>query len=238
MHETFDDNLAVPGFKGRPECRNAVKREELLITVAERIATIQLGHPLRVAIDGIDGAGKTFFADELADGLATAGRQIIRAGVDGFHRPRRERYALGRLSPQGYYQDAYDYPRLIADLLAPLGPGGSRVFRTHVFDYRADVVDESSEARAGDDAILLLDGVFLQREELKGHVDYRIYLKVDRPEALRRAAGRDGSSDSLDDPLNRRYIDAHGLYFAQCDPETNADVLVLNQPIDDPVIVR
>lgn len=92
-------------------------------------------------------------------------------------------------------------------------------------------------ARAQRDAILLLDGV-LQRHELKAHVDHSIYLEVDRPEALRRAAARDGSSTAIDDPLNRRYIDAHDLYFAQCDPVANADVQVLNQPLDDPSILR
>ncbi|MEE8042985.1 MAG: hypothetical protein V3T15_09340 [Pseudomonadales bacterium] len=215
-----------------------MKREELLIVIAQRIAQIQVAHPLRVAIDGIDGAGKTFFADEIAAVLAAGQRQIIRASVDNFHRPSRKRYALGRLSPQGYYQDAFDYPQLIAHLLAPLGAGGSRRFRTRIFDHRRDVSEVSPVARAQWDAILLLDGVFLQRHELNAHVDHSIYLKVDRPEALRRAAARDGSSTAIDDPLNRRYIDAHGLYFAQCDPEANADVLVLNQPLHDPSILR
>ena len=214
-----------------------MKREELLIVIALRIAQIHVAHPLRVAIDGIDGAGKTFFADEVAAVLAAGQRQIIRASVDNFHRPSRERYARGRLSPQGY-QDAFDYPQLIAHLLAPLGAGGSRRFRARIFDHRRDVSDVSLVARAEGDAILLLDGVFLQRHELKAHVDHSIYLKVDRPEALRRAAARDGSSTAIDDPLNRRYIDAHGLYFAQCDPEANAAVLVLNQPLHDPSILR
>ncbi len=64
MVPALDDNLQALGFKGR-----RVKREELLIVVAQRIARVRLAHPLRVAIDGIDGARKTFLADELADVL-------------------------------------------------------------------------------------------------------------------------------------------------------------------------
>lgn len=215
-----------------------MKRHALLTEIAERIQRIDCAHPLRVAIDGIDGAGKTHFADELAP-LLDDERQIIRASVDGFHRPRAERYRRGRLSPEGYYRDAFDYPGLIKHLLAPLGPGGTRRFRVHIFDHRRDVEDLSSEDVARDDAILLLDGVFLQREELEDLVDYRIHLKVDRREALSRAAERDPESpESPDDPLNRRYIGAHAMYFAACDPETNADTLILNQPLDDPTLLR
>ena len=54
-----------------------------------------------IAVDGIDGAGKTVFADGLADVFAEDGASVFRASVDGFHRPRAERYARGRDSPEG-----------------------------------------------------------------------------------------------------------------------------------------
>jgi uridine kinase len=43
---------------------------------------------VRVAIDGVDGAGKTTFANELAEVVGGLGRPVIRASVDGFHNPR------------------------------------------------------------------------------------------------------------------------------------------------------
>ena len=39
-----------------------------------------------VAIDGIDGAGKTTFADGLAEVFAEEGSAVYRASIDGFHR--------------------------------------------------------------------------------------------------------------------------------------------------------
>jgi uridine kinase len=74
----------------------------------------------------VDGAGKSMFGDELAQTLASAGRSIIRASIDGFHNPRTLRYRLGRQSPQGYFTDSYDYDWLKAILLDPLSPGGMR----------------------------------------------------------------------------------------------------------------
>ena len=39
-------------------------------------------HP-RVAIDGVDGAGKTTLPDELAPVIEGAGRGVVRASIDG-----------------------------------------------------------------------------------------------------------------------------------------------------------
>jgi hypothetical protein len=40
---------------------------------------------VRVAIDGVDGVGKTTLADELVAPLQLLGRDVIRASIDGFH---------------------------------------------------------------------------------------------------------------------------------------------------------
>jgi pantothenate kinase-related protein Tda10 len=70
------------------------KREQLLQIIAAKIAGLPATSVARVAVDGVDGAGKTTFADELAACLVTCGRQIIRASVDGFHNPRAIRYRI------------------------------------------------------------------------------------------------------------------------------------------------
>jgi uridine kinase len=75
------------------------KREQLLQIIAAKIVGLPATSVARVAVDGVDGAGKTTFADELAACLASCGRQIIRASVDGFHNPRAIRYRLGAGSP-------------------------------------------------------------------------------------------------------------------------------------------
>ncbi len=78
-------------------------RAEVLRTVADRILAAPATRVVRVGIDGVDGAGKTVFGDELAQVLEKAGRPIIRASVDCFHHPRSLRYRLGRHSPHGYF---------------------------------------------------------------------------------------------------------------------------------------
>lgn len=87
-------------------------RESDASLMARLAATISALHPeriVRVAIDGVDGAGKTTLADALAPAVAAQGRPAIRASVDDFHHPRAVRYARGRHSPDGFYLDSYNY---------------------------------------------------------------------------------------------------------------------------------
>src|SRR5688572_16122210 len=106
-----------------------MKRSALLTALAEKIVAVQRPHPTRVGIDGVDGVGKTTLADELAEVVRMRGRTVVRASVDGFHNPRSVRYQRGRASGEGYFLHSFNYPELIAALLSPLGPGGTRRHR-------------------------------------------------------------------------------------------------------------
>lgn len=204
----------------------------MLRTLAQMIVRQDLGHPVRVAIDGPDAAGKTVLGDELAPLVQRLGRPVIRASLDGFHRPRAERLVRGAESPEGYYEDSFDYAALHSALLEPLGPGGSRRYRTAVFDYRIDAPLLGEEGEAPLDAVLLLDGVFLLRPELVDSWDVRIFVSVPFEESLRRAAMRDrslfGSESAARRRYERRYIPGQKLYFAMASPERAADAIVEN----------
>ena len=71
----------------------------LLDRRADAVASLHPDRVVRVAIDGVDGAGKTMLADALAPLIVAQGRPVIRASVDDFHNPREVRYARGKYSP-------------------------------------------------------------------------------------------------------------------------------------------
>lgn len=200
--------------------------------LADLIAGRRRPHPLRVAIDGPDAAGKTRLADELAELLDQRGRPVIRASIDGFHRPRVARVARGPLSPDGYYHDSFDHRELRDALLEPLGPGGDLHFRRAVFDYRTDTVVDAPTEIAPSDATLLFDGVFLARPELAGCWDLRVFVAVPFTETLRRAEKRDGpamgGAVEVCRRYQERYIPGQELYFASVHPEETADAVVEN----------
>lgn len=207
-------------------------RRELLAQLAERIDALQRPHPVRVAIDGVDAAGKTTLADDLVPAIEARGRPVIRASIDGFHRPRVERYQRGADSPEGYYHDSFDYAALRAALLLPLGPGGNRTYRRAVFDFRTDAPASAPIQQAPANAVLLFDGVFLLRPELADLWDYRIFVVVDFDVALERAVMRDqplfGSPIAVTTRYVQRYAPGQRLYLEAVRPQTHADVVVRN----------
>jgi uridine kinase len=196
------------------------------------VNNLQVGRPLRVAIDGPDAAGKTFLADEVAEALADRGRPTIRASIDGFHRPRDERYRRGPDSPEGYYEDSFDYAALRRVLLDPLGPGGSRAYQVRAFDHRTDMPEHAKVLQASDEDVLLFDGVFLLRPGLADIWDYRIFVSASFEETLRRALVRDsplfGSPEEVERRYRERYIPGQKHYFAVAHPTVVADVVVEN----------
>jgi len=216
--------------------------EELYVYLAEEILKIQHSTPLRVGICGIDAAGKTFLADKLAEELKKSGRHIIRASVDGFHNPKEIRYKQGRLSPEGYYEDSFNYPVIISNVLDPLSNGGNLEYRTARFDYKTDSEVDSLVQTASKDSILIMEGVFLFRPELVDYWDLKIFLDIDFGENMRRAIERDkdylGGKQQVVTLYNMRYAPGQILYFTESNPKQKADIVVDNNDFNAPRIVK
>jgi len=221
--------------------RASPARAALLEQLADMVAALRRPHPVRVAVDGPDAAGKTTLADELAAALAARGRTVIRASVDGFHRPRAERYRRGERSAEGYWLDSFDHEAIRANLLDPLGPGGSRRYRTGTFDFLSDRPRAVPARLAPEDAMLVFDGVFLLRPELDHAWDFRVFLDVPFSETLRRAVERDrelfGSADAVRERYQQRYIPGQQLYHAAVRPRQLAEVVVDNRDPASPTLV-
>lgn len=214
-------------------------RRAVLTAVADALPDPRRrGRPVRVAVDGVDGSGKTWFADELAEVLRERGHEVVRVSVDGFHRPRAERYARGAGSPEGFYRDSYDYARLRTDVLDPFGPGGDRVYRGAAHDVATDAHLDVAPRRAGEHAVLVVDGIFLHRDELREHWDRSVYLAVPFAVSAARMAVRDGADADPEHPRNLRYVEGQRMYHRECDPAQRADVVVDNSDLDAPVVVR
>jgi uridine kinase len=214
------------------------QRTEVLNELAIRIARLRSARPIRVAIDGRTASGKTTLADELARLIEQGGRDVIRTSIDGFHRPRAERYARGRYSPEGYYYDARDHAAINALLLAPLGPGGDCHYRTASFDLTNDHPLQQEPRRASMDTILIVDGTFLQRPELRRGWDLTIFVEVSQRVAEQRGVRRDeallGGAEAARQLYAARYQPAFDLYERMCSPAATADVILNNEDMDCP----
>jgi uridine kinase len=209
--------------------------------LADAVVSVQRAHPVRVAVDGIDAAGKTTLADDLAPLVAARGFPVVRASIDGFHRTRLERYRRGRDSAEGYFRDSFDLPVLRRELLDPLGPGGDREFRSAVFDEAADLPIHVPVRHADPDTVLLFDGVFLLRPELAECWEFAIFVDCAPEVALQRALQRNGNAGEAARDLERRYrtryLPGQEQYLSECLPRERADLLVINDDPGRPVVV-
>ena len=190
-----------------------------------------------VGIDGPDAAGKTTFADRLSDELAA---DTVRASSDAFHNPVAVRRRRGELLPEGYYRDAFDYMAIVDELLVPFKAGRTRV-ATCRYDYGKEepiYVDVAVPTRS----VLVFDGVFLLRTELRQYWTLCVYVHVSPEESLRRGAARDadlfGSEADAQRRYAGRYLPAQALYRAEVDPERLANVVVDNTELADPLLLR
>lgn len=211
-------------------------RRAVLAEVASRIP--ELGRPVLVTVDGVDGSGKTTFADELADVVEATSRfsAVVRASVDGFHHPREHRHAHGRTG-ETFWSRSFDYPALLRELVRPWRSGPGSSYRTAVHDVATETALDLPAAAVPAGGLLLLDGIFTQRDELREHWDLAVFLEVPFEASVSRMALRDGSVDDPTHPDQARYVEGQRIYFAACDPRSRADVIVDNTDLGQPRIL-
>ncbi|HZU77464.1 MAG TPA: uridine kinase [Dehalococcoidia bacterium] len=218
-------------------------RAAVLTALADAVTGVRLSHPTRVGIEGRSAAGKTTFADELAETVRARGREAVRATLDDFHRPGHKfRSQRDGWTPQSYYDDGYDYQAFREFVLQPLGPGGSRRCRTALFDSFHDGWLPEEWRDVGDTAIAICDGVFLLRPELADHWDYLIWLDIDMELMVERARRRDvawvGSERRVVERYRRHWIPTHELYERLTAAPDRADAVVDNHDPAAPRILR
>jgi len=216
--------------------------DALIRRLAATVGEIERPHPTRVAVEGRSAAGKTTFADALAEALAPSGRQVLRASIDDFHPPgHAARSAAGGYTPQRLYDEGFDYAAFERLLLQPLGPGGDRRVRLALRDALRDRPAAETVVLAAADAIAIVDGAFLLRPELKAAWDLVIWLDVSFETMLERAARRDvawvGDAEAVRERYRSRWIPTHELYEATGARDA-AHIVVDNEDPRRPQVVR
>jgi uridine kinase len=211
-------------------------RRKVLDDVTDMVPTFSLPRCVRVAVDGVDGVGKSTFARELAASLTRRGRAVVHVSADDFHHRRAVRHRRGRDSPEGFWLDSYDYETLVRDVLQPFGPGGSRRYRPASHDLRTDQVVDLAWRTAAPGTVLIVDGLFLHRDELAECWGFSVFLDAPFEVTVARMAERDGSHPDPGHPGVARYVGGQRLYFAACAPWERADVVIDNSDVTRPVL--
>jgi uridine kinase len=213
--------------------------------ILERVADLVDGRGpgrTRVAVDGHTAAGKTTFGHELARELARRGRRVLRASLDDFKRPWRDRHRYDRESGEGYYRNAYDPDAIRRLLLEPARDGGDGVVALCSIDPLTQRDHSATTVTMPAGAVLVVDGVFAFRPALDDCWDLRIWLEIDAERSVARGIARDadldGGAPASETRYRDRYLASELLYRREVDPYARADVVVDNDDFDAPRLLR
>ncbi|MGW6916394.1 uridine kinase [Kitasatospora sp. NPDC054939] len=211
-------------------------RSELIEQTAARVLALGAGR-LLVGIDGPTAAGKTSFGHELAERIAELGRRpVLRATLDDFKKPWRDRHLYDRESGRGYYRNAYDCAGAERLLLGPVRSPQAESCSLCSIDPLTQIDHSAETTPLTPDTVLVVDGVFAFRPEVDDHWDFRIRLQVDDELSVRRGAVRDRNWAGSDaESIHRdRYLVAEHLYVRETDPLSRVDLLVDNSDFAAP----
>jgi len=180
-------------------------KKDVLDALADEILHNYPSGRVIVAVDGDSTSGSAGLADELAATFRDGGRKAFRASLANFHRSRAER---GDETAAAYYEGAYDYSLFRRVLIDPFRSAGSTGFVLAGYDEARDMAVQPKWQSAGADAILIVDGQFLNRPELAGLWNYSIWV-----------AGAESGAETV-------AVQADELYLREVAPRAKATGIV------------
>jgi uridine kinase len=170
-----------------------------------------------VAVDGLDGSGKSQIAAALLSACADDGMSATLLHVDDFRRDLDFGGLDAAAEAAHYYERYYDLDALEARLA-------------------------SFQTGDGDAQLAIVEGVFTLRVPAIAASAALLVLRVSADEARRRILVRDRAKGRTDEEIQRRiarrYFPGQDRYRAECDPEAHAAAVIDNEDWRAPRLVR
>ena len=172
------------------------------------------GARLFVAIDGGAGAGKS----TLARGIQELRGAVSILRTDHFFRPLNE-HPIGSLAGEKLYELYFEWQRMRDEAFIPLRRGETANYQS--YDWSADkLLQWETVEPAG---IVLVEGVYSSRPELRSMLDAMIFVDAPREERLRRIKARNPNESSN---WLIPWLKAENYYLNQIRPQSTADLLL------------
>ncbi len=201
--------------------------EELLNKI---IGKYDSGKTMIVGIDGLGGAGKSAITELLKTQLQNSNYYPVVLHIDDFIYPRYIRYDEFKEEWYCYYNIQWRYDYLIKEILLPVREGIEIDKQVELYEKENDLyILEQIKIPQG--SILLIEGIFLQRKEIKEYFDYMVYIELPKDIRLSRVINRDtyiGDDKDIKLKYERRYFPAEDKYIEEYCPAENADFVLEN----------
>lgn len=197
-------------MKGKMEMNTSLRRK-----IQKEYKKQNLDRPFIVAIDGLGGAGKTTLVHQLKNSLDN----VVILHIDDHIVKRAQRYNTSYEEWFEYYQLQWDAVYLKENLFGKLHQN-ERIIHLP-FYYKEEDTLTNKAIMIPPKSIVIIEGVFLLREEWKGFYDYIIFLDCPSEVRYERVIHRDTYIGDLEERLRKyknRYWLAEDFYFKKQSP--------------------
>ncbi|WP_422092007.1 hypothetical protein [Tenacibaculum ovolyticum] len=220
-----------------------MKEKETFELIKTSILSIQekKDKPIRIAINGIEGTGKTVLAEKLTKYLNSENLNAIQVSIDGFHFNKEVRYRQGRDSAKGYYEDSYDEIVFVEKVLKTSQTDFPN-YTTATHNLETDEYLSLEPIKLENNSILITDGAYLFKPNYRNHWDLKIYLKTSFEIAMKRGVERDkdslGGVELTKEKYEKRYHESSRIYLAENEPEKIADIIIDNSDFNNLKVIK
>ena len=186
------------------------------------------GKTVIIGIDGLGGAGKSSISEDIYEKLSGENIPIEVLHIDDFIHPKNIRYNDNYAEWECYYNLQWRYDYLLDSVINPIKQNGKFNGLIELYDKDEDKY-EKKPVDIKEGSVVLVEGIFLQREELSQVFDYMIYIDVPEAERLKRVLKRDGyigTADDIREKYENRYFPAERYYESKYSPSKLADYVI------------
>lgn len=185
---------------------------------------------LLVGISGIDASGKGFITTKLAKEFSVKNINVANINIDGWLNLPHVRFDHSNPA-ENFYRAGIRFDEMFEKLVFPLRDNCSvkltadfaeetaREFRQHEYFYN-------------DIDIILLEGIFLFKNEFKNFFDLKIWIECSFETSLKRAIGRSQENLSPEETIRAYetiYFPAQNIHFQKDMPKRSADLIFVNE---------
>jgi uridine kinase len=187
---------------------------------------------LLVGISGIDGSGKGFITEKLADALRTKSLNVALISADDWlNLPHvsinRDNYA------EHFYEHAIRFDEMFERLIVPLKQNREINITADCADAKATTYREQCYDFRNID-IVLLEGIFLFKPAYRHQFDLGVWIDCSFKCALKRAIerGQEGLSPAETiKAFQTIYFPAQRIHLARDNPREDADIVFMNDKL-------
>lgn len=190
-----------------------------------------------IAIDGLDGSGKSTFARHLITTLAEAGETAVLFRVDDFRQP--VVWTTPEHEADLYYDTYYDLAQCERCLRAFVA--GDDHVSIPLYDIVAEKITGTRRVDLADATVAIVEGVFPLRIP-QAAAGVLIYLDaseaVIRERILSRDLQKSRTAEEIARRIDRRYVPSQHRYLREHRPRERADIVIDNEEPSTPRTVR